>query len=299
MGDGTVGYMATTKSVTLRWGVWKTRANAHCGTILLLSGRGEYLEKYLETVADLTQRGFDVYAFDWRGQGLSSRMLSNCHKGYVQSYDDYLADLDYFVQTAMVPTAKAPFYILAHSMGAHVGLRYLYDHFSLFQGAVLTAPLFDVAMSPLLRKILRVYVRVAITLGLAKRYVPGAHDGRPHKQSFENNQLTSDRKRFDRTNCQLSEQPDLILGGVTHQWLQATFCSIDHICAKGFIERIFCPVLIVAAGNDTIVSLNAQEAIHKRLLHGHLVILENAKHEILVEADEIRKQFWQAFEKFI
>jgi len=267
--------------------------------MLLLSGRGEYLEKYTETVADLTQRGYDVYAFDWQGQGLSSRMLVNRHKGYVQSYDDYLADLHYFIKTAMTPSAKAPFYLLAHSMGAHIGLRYLHDHLTIFQGVVLTAPLIDIGMSPLLKKFLRTYVRVAIKLGLAKRYVPGAGDVNPNGQEFENNKLTNDRMRFERMNRQLSENPGLVLGGVTHQWLLATFCSIDRIGAKGFIERINLPVLIVTAGNDSIVSLNAQKSIYKRLPQCRLVIIENAKHEILVEADEFRNQFWQAFDEFI
>ena len=202
-------------------------------------------------------------------------------------------------KTAVAPSAKAPFYLLAHSMGAHIGLRYLHDHYTLFQGAVLTAPLIDIAMSPMLKKALRTYVRAAIKLGLAKRYVPGASDGKPHRQEFENNKLTSDRVRFERMIHQLNAKPDLVLGGVTHQWLLATFCSIDRIGAKGFIESIKLPVLIVAAGNDSIVSLNAQQTLYKRLPQSCLVILENAKHEILVEADEFRNQFWQAFDEFI
>jgi len=299
MGPASFRYMSTNQGVNLRWGLWKTTAKNHCGTMLLLSGRGEYLEKYQETVADLTQRGYDVYAFDWRGQGLSSRMLANRHKGFVHSYDDYLADLDYFVQTRMVPNAKAPFYLLAHSMGAHIGLRYLHDHYTLFQGAVLTAPLFDIAMSSMLKKALRTYVRAAIKLGFAKRYVPGANDGNPHRHAFENNKLTSDRVRFERMNHLLNEKPDLVLGGVTHQWLLATFCSIDRICAKGFVESIKLPVLIVAAGSDSIVSRNAQQSIYKRLPQCRLIILESAKHEILVEADKFRNQFWQALDEFI
>ena len=299
MGYASFEYITATQGVNLRWGLWKTSTKSHCGTMLLLSGRGEYLEKYKETVADLNQRGYDVYAFDWRGQGLSSRMLSNRHKGYVQSYDDYLADLDYFVQRVVAPRAKAPLYLLAHSMGAHIGLRYLHDHYTLFQGAVLTAPLIDIAMSPKLKTALRIYVCAAIKLGLAKRYVPGANDGNPHRQAFESNKLTSDRMRFERMIHQLNAKPDLVLGGVTHQWLQATFCSIDHMCAKGFIESIKLPVLIVAAGNDSVVSLNAQQTLSKRLPQSRLVILEKAKHEIFVEADEFRNQFWQAFDEFI
>ena len=39
------------------------------GTVVVLQGRAEYIEKYFETVRDLRARGFAVATFDWRGQG--------------------------------------------------------------------------------------------------------------------------------------------------------------------------------------------------------------------------------------
>ena len=39
--------------------------------MLLLQGLSEFLEKYAEVAAGLTGRGFEVYSFDWRGQGHS------------------------------------------------------------------------------------------------------------------------------------------------------------------------------------------------------------------------------------
>ena len=296
MRNATIGYMSSCQGIGLRWGVWKTTINPRRGTMLLLNGRGEYVEKYDETAADLNKRGFDVFSFDWRGQGLSSRMLPNRHKGFVENYADYLGDLDRFIKTIMMPNAHAPFYLLAHSMGGHVGLRYLHDHPGLFKRAVLTAPLIDIAMSSILKNALRVYARWAVKWGFGENYAPGAGDNKP--QRFENNKLTSDRGHFERMKRQLLETPGLALGGVTHQWLWATFRSIDLLCAKGFIENMETPTLMVAAQNDRIVSLEAQKAMQKRMPQCQLVILENARHEILVEADEIRNLFWKIFDDF-
>jgi len=271
----------------------------HQGTVLLLSGRGEFLEKYHETATDLTGRGFDVYSLDWRGQGLSSRMLANPQKGYVETYDDYLKDLNHFIQTIMTPSARGPYYLLAHSMGGHLGLRYLHDQCDLFKQTILTAPLVDIAMPSFLKTVLKVYVRGAVHLGLGKNYVPGAGDSNPQANIFENNKLTSDRRRFKRTNHQLIETPGLALGGVTHQWLYATFESIDRLLKAGFLEEIKTPILMVAAGKDRVVSNKAQENINVRLPLCRLVALEKSKHEILVEADDIRERFWKVFDNFL
>jgi lysophospholipase len=299
MNNGTIGYVSPNQGISIRWGVWTTARHPPRGTVLLLSGRGEYLEKYQETAADLINRGFDVYSFDWRGQGLSTRMLANRQKGFVETYEDYLDDLDCFIQTIMMPGARAPYYLLAHSMGGHIGLRYLHDHPDMFKGAVLTAPLIDIAMPPAFKKVLRAYIRGATILGFGKQYVPGAGDHKQQRQRFQNNKLTSDRMRFERMNRQLTEMPDLALGGVTHQWLLATLRSVDRLREQGFAEKIETPVLIVAAGKDEIVSSKAQAVIQKRLPRCRLVNVENARHELLVETDEVRRLFWKVFDEFI
>jgi lysophospholipase len=225
-------------------------------------------------------------------------MLANPQKGYVETYDDYLKDLDHFIQSIMTPNARGPYYLLAHSMGGHLGLRYLHDHGDLFKQTILTAPLIDIAMPSFLKTVLKVYVRGVVLLGLGDNYVPGAGDSNPQGNLFENNKLTSDRRRFQRTNRQLIETPGLALGGVTHQWLHATFQSIDRLLKVGFLEKIETSILMVAAGKDRVVSNKAQETINVRLPLCRLALLEKSKHEILVEADDIRGRFWKIFDDF-
>lgn len=299
MNNAAFGYVSPTRDINLRWGLWKATLQPPQGTVLLLSGRGEFLEKYHETAIDLTRRGFNVYSFDWRGQGLSSRMLPNPQKGYVDTYDDYLNDLDFFIQTIMTPNARGPYYLLAHSMGGHIALCYLHNHCGLFKQTVLTSPMVDIAMSPFLKTVLKSYVRGAVKLGFGTYYVPGAGDNKPQGPAFENNRLTSDQTRFERTKRQLFEKPGLALGGVTHQWLLATFLSIDRLLRTDFPERIGTPILMVSAGEDRIVSNRVQGHIKTRIPQCRLVTLENAKHEILVENDSIRKRFWKIFDDFL
>ena len=82
------GTIATPDGVTLRFARWATPADGK-GTVCVFTGRGEYIEKYFETVQDLRNRGYAVAALDWRGQGHSARRLDNPFKGHVESFSEY------------------------------------------------------------------------------------------------------------------------------------------------------------------------------------------------------------------
>ena len=76
------------------------------GTIVLLHGRNEAIEKYFETIRDLTAMGFWVATFDWRGQGGSERLLSDPLKGYVRRFSDYELDLERFMEHVVLPDTR-------------------------------------------------------------------------------------------------------------------------------------------------------------------------------------------------
>ena len=93
MRDKPFGFLQTCDGIQLRYGFWPRRGDAHQGTVLVLGGRTEFMEKYSETIGEINRRGFDAFSLDWRGQGLSDRMLSDPTRGHIQSFSYYLADL--------------------------------------------------------------------------------------------------------------------------------------------------------------------------------------------------------------
>ena len=64
------------------------------GSIILSGGRTEPIEKYYEVIADFLERDFVVLAHDWRGQGLSARLLADPLKGHASGYKAYLEDFE-------------------------------------------------------------------------------------------------------------------------------------------------------------------------------------------------------------
>ena len=64
-------------------------------------------------------------------------------------------------------------------------------------------------------------------------------------------------------------------------------------------RRTLTPMLIIAAGDDRIVATAAIEAFSSRLKAGHFITLPQARHDLLMERDVFRSQFWAAFDAFV
>ncbi len=118
-------YLKTPDGALLRYRHWKPLTTSDIKpTVLILPGRATSLEKFENVIATLRERGYGVWIFDWRGQGLSTREAGK--RGYIKDYQIYLDDLDLFIRTFLkTDYLKRPVMVLGQSMGAHVGLRYM------------------------------------------------------------------------------------------------------------------------------------------------------------------------------
>ena len=282
----------------IRYVIWPAPDASSPGGVILLPGRSEFIEKYSETVQDLLARGFWVAAMDWPGHGLSGRPLSNRHKHHLTSFAPLADDLKRFIGELDARGLARPRIILAHSMGAHVALRYLHDCPDRVDGAVLSAPMVALTFAPFGRWLTQSLMRLAITFGLGQRYAPGQTNYGAFQRSDANMRLlTSDPERFQIEHRWIGQNPDLALGGVTYGWLDAAMASIAEINAPGYAEAIETPILIVQAGADRLVDNARQEAFAGRLPNASFMRIEGARHEILNERDEYRDRFLAAFDR--
>ena len=296
--DGAVtGTIQTPDGVALRFARWDSPADAK-GTVCVFTGRGEFIEKYFETVRDLQQRGFAVATMDWRGQGHSARQLPDPRKGHVANFQDFEIDLETFVRRVVLPDCPPPYYALAHSMGGAVMLRVAHSGRRWFERMVLVAPLIDLPRGrsswPL-----RILMRMLRLVGFGNSYVPGSNVDRTRASGFAGNPLTSDPGRYARNAALLEQDPTLGIGSPTVAWLDAAFDTMVEFGAADYPSQIVSPVLMAAAGGDSIVSGAAIEQFAARLPAGSHLVIEGAKHEILQESDLCRAQVWAAFDAFV
>jgi lysophospholipase len=291
------GSIKTPDGVTLRFARWAPPPGRK-GTVCVLQGRAEFIEKYYETVRDLRGRGFAVATFDWRGQGLSDRRLSDRHKGYVRDFSQYAADLDAFMEQVVLPDCPPPIYALAHSMGGAIAIRACHGGSRWFDRVVLTAPMIALPAGKL-TGMAGPLARMMRLMGRGGAYVPTGGAEAFGAEDFIGNVLTSDPVRFARNAAVLEEEPSLRLGAPTIAWTDAALKQMKQFREPGYAGHIRQPILMVAAGRDEVVSTPAIEEFGTQLLTGRHLILAGARHEILQEQDHYRTQFWAAFDAFV
>ncbi|HET9714546.1 MAG TPA: alpha/beta hydrolase [Pseudolabrys sp.] len=291
------GAIKTPDGVNLRFARWAPPPGRK-GTVVILQGRAEFIEKYFETVRDLRARGFAVATFDWRGQGLSDRALSNRQKGYVRSFSNYITDLEAIMEQIVLPDCPPPFFALGHSMGGAVIIRACHDGSRWFERIVLTAPMIGLPSSRLVR-MAGPLTRLMRLIGSGGAYVPTGDSTAPGTESFIGNVLTSDPVRYARNAAVLEKEPALGLGAPTVAWADVALRQMKQFAEPSYPASIRQPILMVAAGRDEVVSTSAIETFGQYLLAGRHLILPGAKHEILQEQDQYRVQFWAAFDAFV
>ena len=304
MGDGPapqLGTLVARDGLPLRTAVWPARPGGARGTVVLLQGRAEFIEKYAETVGDLHARGFAVHALDWRGQGHSGRVLEDTRKGHVVSYEDYLSDFALFLERVVLPEAPRPIVVMAHSMGGHIVLRHRAEHDTgaapyFAAGIVLSAPMVDIMMTPAERALGAVLTVAAVSVGLRNRYVPVWS---PFPPPYDGNPLTRDRARYARMERLMRETPTLAIGWPTVGWLAATRRSVAILRSRGYPERIGAPVLMLSAAADRVVSNAAQARLARRMPDCRLETIPDSRHEPLMEADEVRARVLALFDGFV
>lgn len=296
--DGaTVGVVKTSDGVSLRYASWKTD-QPRKGTICLCQGRTEFIEKYFEVVRELRARGYDVVTFDWRGQGLSDRALPDRRKGHIESFDQFDIDLQAVIDQVLLPTGSDQFIGMAHSMGGANLLRFGSNKKHPFDCVVLTSPMIGLAGFPSSR-VARGVARGLRFLGFGKSYVPKGNGETMDSWPFAGNVYTTDPKRYARVADILRAEPALGIGSPTNGWMAAANDAMDEFETARYASPIHGRTLIVAAGADKIASTPVSQALAQRSGRITHIVVEGAEHEVLIEQDGLRAQFWSAFDKFV
>jgi lysophospholipase len=276
-----------------------TPEKANKGTVVILNGRSEFVERYFETFNDLTKRGYAVASFDWRGQGGSQRLCKNPMRGYVNTFADYDKDLNAIMKMLEQNQSPKPYYALAHSMGGQLLLRALRDH-KYFTRAVMTGPLLGFHYGRWPRWVVPILTFTAKYSGFGWLYIPGSKTTPIiQKSQFTGNVLMTDKTRWDRDIAILEAHPQLAIGGPTYSWLRAAMASMKQLHRWPRKKGPSCPTLIVLAGNDRVVDNRATRNFVAQAPGFSLTVLNGSEHEILNETNDIRQRFWAAFDAFM
>lgn len=286
---GRACWLTTADGVRIRVAVWAS--DAAQGTVLLLPGRTEYVEKYGRAAGDLAARGYCTVAIDWRGQGLADRPVADRMTGHITDFAEYQADLDAMVDFVRSQGLPEPYYLMSHSMGGCIALRGLMRGLPV-QAAMFSAPMWGILMAAWMRPLAAVLTTASRWFSFDDRYAPGTGATTYVLTApFMGNSLTTDAEMWDYMKRQAQAHPDLSLGGPSLGWVKAalTEChalsllpspDLAAVCALGTQEKIV-----------DVAPVHARMSVWAR---GTLDLYPGAEHEVLMERPAARARFYDS-----
>lgn len=262
------------------------------GSVIIAPGRTEFIEKYFEVTRELQQRGFSVFCIDWRGQGLSGREVENAVKGHLATFDDPVNDLSTALKLLSAKLPR-PHIGLAHSMGGAIMLRALQTRRIELDAVAFSAPMWGIQG---LTNMAKRYVRFMSSLGAGGQFAPRV-ERKWKRENFRKNPVTHDKERHARCQGLICEEPRLALAGPTIGWVAAAADATEAFLTPNSLAHIRIPVLIATAGEEQLVDNASHAAVAQELPNATHITVEGARHEILMERNEFRAQFWAAFDQ--
>lgn len=276
-------------------------------SIVIVSGRSEGYLKYQELCFDLYQQGFNIFIIDHRGQGISERMLENSHKGYVENFDYYSLDLATFINGIVKQTIatndlnKKP-YLLAHSMGGAISIRYLQVASDTIKAAVISSPMIAINRGGIPPLLARTLIAAGSILnrwfGKSPWYFFGQnnYNKEKFKRSFSTNPLMHSSIRYQFFSELYYTNTAIQLGGVTLPWLVEALKTEKTIFTD--LKKLTTPMLVIQAGEDKIVDNEIQNKFcqqlnalhHQSCPNGKAFSIKGAFHELFFEQDQYRNQ---------
>lgn len=299
--QGTFSHFNGVNNSRINYASFEHAKNSKC--LVISSGRSEGYLKYKELSFDLFNLGFNVFLIDHRGQGISERLLKNTQKGYVDNFQYYVDDLATFIEIVVNPQCSVSGYnqkpyLLAHSMGSAIAARYLQDYPKTIQAAVFSSPMLGFNSGGIPEVIAKLLVSMMTKLNQWFGDTPWYFFGQQDYVSsdFDNNPLMHSALRFQQFSQLYHSTPAIQLGGVTVKWLSESIKALKTIFAN--IDKIITPTLVIQAGDDKIVSNQAQDDFCQQLhqLHsqscpnGQPVVVKGGYHELFFESDRYRQQ---------
>jgi lysophospholipase len=278
--------------VRIRAGVWARPQKVTSktkGTVFILPGRTEFVEKYGHSASELSRRGYSALAIDWRGQGIADRLLDNRAIGHVETFDDYQRDLEAVISLADRLELPKPYYMLAHSMGGAIGLRALFGD-TPFKAAAFSAPMWGIGLTPIQKIMIRTVAPLLTKLGLHQGLAPGTK-AKTYvlDHAFEDNLLTADPEMFEAMRTQVNEVPELALGGPSIHWVMEGIKESAYLAVQPAADT---PIFCALGLNEAIVDASAVRNRIATWPNALLLEVPFARHELPIEVEKTRTLFF-------
>ena len=296
-GGGNAFFINGFDNKRLRVALWNI--NSDEGTIILQSGRTEFIEKYYEVIEGFISRGYCVAAMDWRGQGLSDRTCKNIRLGHIDSFEEYDKDL---IKTLEIynKICPKPWIGFGHSMGGCLMASNFVENQEIYKALILCAPMLSIQSRSSLRILVSVLGSVS-SIGFKDFAINKPnwdHEQGWLEEEFNDNFLTSDQYRFNRVYRLISKEHALGVKGLSLGWIYEAIKRTNLFKDKKWGTLVEKPSLLLNATRDRLVSPSGNVQILSKFRNSHVENIDS-RHEIFMESDPIRNKAWEKVDEFL
>jgi len=260
------------------------------GAVVICHGFTESAEKYREMVYYFLQAGYSVFALDHRGHGRSYREMEDPSLTHVGKFQEYVSDLDWFIQKIVRPNAvNQPLYLYGHSMGGAIAGVYLSRNPVTFRRAVLNAPMIALNPDGWPYPLARLTAAAVCLAGNGKKRVMG-FGPYEEEESFEES-ADSSFARFEYYRQKRLRYRHLRNTSPTYGWLLQALNVTKFLLNKNNCATVQAPVLLFRAEDDSLVRPDPIGKYAAMIPHGELVDVKGSKHEIYMAGNEILQPY--------
>lgn len=243
------------EGITLRLRVVEMPEEEVEAEVVLTHGFGEHSRRYEHVAAAFAGCGIRTWTYDLRGHGRSGG-----RRGDASTYDLFLDDLAKVVERAS--GTGRPCFLLGHSFGGQITLRYLQERKPEVRGAVICSPWLKLAFDP-------PWWRIALAR-MAFRVCPGWTQNTPAQMAH----LSRDQEY-------LLSMPDLDL---MHRLLSPRLYFAMEAAGRKALEEagaLHVPLLLIHGEADRVTCALATQELYERAMSTDktLLLYPEARHE--------------------
>jgi len=258
------------------------------GSVLFMTGRADFYEKYLETFHDFHAQGWNVTSADWRGQGGSGRCGPHPHVGHIDDFATWVADLESLFEDWRA-SHPGPHIVVGHSMGGHIVLRAMTEQRIRPDAAILSAPMLAPAGGGMPEWAAQLAAKIMCMIGRSARraWKPIENPLEPYvpRQAL----LTHDADRYADEFFWFRERPFVRLGPASWRWVERAYSSTRQLRNRRRLMQLDIPVLVLATSTDELVDHpTIERAVHLMPAAEMKLYGAESAHEIFREVDDVR-----------
>ena len=271
------------------------------GAVVISHGFTEFGRKYSEMVWYFLLSGYSVCVFEHRGHGHSTHDMTNPNLVWIDDWRRYVADFATFASTvAREYACGKPMDLYCHSMGGGIGAAVLERYPSLFDKAVLSAPMIAPAVG-MPTWIARTVVGLLCALGFGRSRVFGHEDFsekldmKAHEGASEARIRWFHEQRLADVSCRTN--------AATFAWADQAMALSRAVLKPDMCGAIETPVLLFQAGRDVWVLNEPQDDFIERVLEGGGTIekirYDQSLHEIFSMPNNVMRPYVDSILDFL